>query len=159
MKHLSGLAFILAIFWVINSGHFDALLLSLGLLSILFVVFIMYRMEKVDGEFEPPIIFSLHLPFYLLWLLFEIIKSNIDVIKRVWAGPASISPTVIKVRASQKTNLCKVMYANSITMTPGTITLDIDGDMFEVHALTQEGADGVLSGEMDRRVSALEGRG
>jgi multicomponent Na+:H+ antiporter subunit E len=113
-------------------------------------------MERVDGESEPSIVMSVYLPYYLFWLVIEIVKSNIDVVMRVWKGEEAISPTVFKVKASQKSDVCRVLYANSITMTPGTITLDIDGDTFEVHALSGDGKAGVMTGEMDRQVSKLE---
>jgi multicomponent Na+:H+ antiporter subunit E len=156
LKQLLSLTVILAVFWLVNSGHYTPMLLGLGAFSIGLILFISKRMEHVDGKFEPSIVMSIHLPFYLFWLLVEIIKSNLDVVARVWKGEAAISPTVFKVKASQKSDVCRVLYANSITMTPGTITLDIDGDTFEVHALSEEGKEGVLTGEMDKRVSKLE---
>ncbi len=157
MKRISGLVLILSVFWLINSGHFEPLLLSFGLVSITVVVLIVKRMEVVDGEYQSPVLLSVRLPSYLLWLLWEIVKSNIDVVRCIWQRTPAISPTLFKVTAGQKTDLCKVLYANSITMTPGTITLDIQDNVFEVHALTRAGAEGVQQGEMDRRVSHLEG--
>ena len=81
---------------------------------------------------------------------------NIDVAKRVWLGKSSISPTIFTVRATQKTDVAKVLYANSITMTPGTVTLSVREDVLEVHALTKAAAEELKKGEMDRRVTALE---
>lgn len=156
MKRILGFALILAVFWIINSGYFEALLLSLGVLSVITVILITRRMQSVDGEYEPPVILSFRLPFYLLWLGKEIIKSNIDVVRRIWQRSPDIHPSVFKVTASQKTDVCKVLYANSITMTPGTITLDIQGNVFEVHALSRGAAEDLKGGEMDRRVRALE---
>lgn len=156
MKRIAGVAIILAVFWMINSGYFEALLLGLGLVSVITVVLITLRMQTVDGEYEPPMLLSFHLPRYLLWLIWEIVKSNIDVVRRIWQRSPDISPTVFKVTASQKTDACKVLYANSITMTPGTITLDVQGNVFEVHALTRAMAEDLQRGEMDRRVRALE---
>ena len=70
----------------------------------------------------------------------------------------AIRPRLVRVKGSQKTELGQVIYANSITLTPGTITLDVRDGEFLVHALTEEAAAGVESGNMDRRVTALEGR-
>ena len=156
VKRILGLVLILAVFWIINSGHFEALFLDLGLLSIIIVALFTLRMMSVDGEYEQPLLLSLRLPIYLVWLAKEIVKANIDVIRRIWQRTPDISPTVFEVRASQKTDACKVLYANSITMTPGTITLDIRDDVFEVHALTRGMADDLKQGEMDRRVRRLE---
>lgn len=67
-----------------------------------------------------------------------------------------ISPTVVKVRASQATEVGRVIYANSITLTPGTISLELADDTIIVHALTREGAESLKGGDMDRRVTRLE---
>ncbi|MEX2352776.1 MAG: Na+/H+ antiporter subunit E, partial [Gammaproteobacteria bacterium] len=146
MKRISGLVFILSVFWLINSGYFLALLLGLGVASVIGVVLIVKRMETVDGEYEPPVLLSFRLPGYLFWLLMEIIKSNIDVVRRIWQRSPDISPTVFTVKAGQKSDVYKVFYANSITMTPGTVTLDVRDDEFEVHALTRQNAEAVQEG-------------
>jgi multicomponent Na+:H+ antiporter subunit E len=158
VKRITGLALILSVFWMVNSGYFKLLLLSLGIVSVVGVILINRRMESVDGEYESPIILSLRLPLYLSWLTGEVIKSNIDVVKRIWQKEPDISPTVFRVTADQRTDVFRVLYANSITMTPGTVTMGIDGNVFEVHALTHEAADGVREGSMNRQVTQLEGR-
>ncbi|MEX2525945.1 MAG: Na+/H+ antiporter subunit E [Gammaproteobacteria bacterium] len=156
MKHITGLALVLVIFWLINSGHFDSLLLGLGLVSVVLVMWINQRMTKINDEYQPPVLLSLRLPSYLLWLAWEIVKSNMHVVRRIWQRSPDISPTVFTVRVSQQTDVCKVLYANSIIMTPGTVTLEVEGDEFQVHALTRATAESLQSGEMDARVSRLE---
>ena len=94
---------------------------------------------------------------YLPWLTVEIIKSNIDVAKRVWHPDLPISPTIITVKASQKTALGLVLHANSITLTPGTLSIDVEDGEIEVHSLTKELVAAFDDGEMDRRVTKLEG--
>lgn len=150
------LVFLLSVFWLVNSGHFDVLLISFGLFSIGLVVWINNRMSRFSEEYQPPVIRSFRLPFYILWLLKEIVKSNIEVIRLIYQRRPAIEPSVFKVRVSQKSDLFKVLYANSITMTPGTITIEIEDDEFTVHALTRSFREGVESGEMDRRVRSLE---
>ncbi len=147
---------ILACFWMINSGYLKPLLLGAGVLSIITVLVLTSFMNRKDGESFPIVLLSRRLPGYLGWLVWQIVLANIDVVKRVWLGPTSISPVVFTTRASQSSEAAKVLYANSITMTPGTVTLFVRDDVFEVHALTKEGAAEVQKGEMDRRVSALE---
>ena len=78
--------------------------------------------------------------------------ANIDVIKRILTPGKSISPTLITIPASKKTDLSKVIYANSITLTPGTVTLDLTGDEIKVHALSKEGAEDLESGRMAKVV-------
>lgn len=150
------LVFLLSVFWLVNSGHFDILLISFGLFSIGLVIWINNRMSRSSDEYQPPVIMSFRLPFYILWLLKEIVKSNIEVVRLIYQRRPAIEPSVFKVRVSQKTDLFKVLYANSITMTPGTITIEIEDDEFTVHALTRSSREGVESGEMDRRVRSLE---
>lgn len=156
MKHLWWLALLLVVFWLINSGHFDALLLSLGAASVALVVYLNHRMDRVNNEFQPPILLSPRLPIYLLWLAKAIIQSNIEVVRCIWQPSPAISPSVFTVKASQRSEACRVLYANSIIMTPGTVTLEVDGDELTVHALTRHSAEELRSGEMDRRIRLLE---
>jgi multicomponent Na+:H+ antiporter subunit E len=156
IKSIFGFTLVLSAFWLINSGCFDPLLLGFGVLSIIIVDALIFGMKHKDGESFPLIIPAWNLPFYLLWMIGQIFTANIDVAKRVWLGQSSIDPVVFAVKTTQKTALARVLYANSITITPGTITLLVDDDVLEVHALTREAAEGLLVGEMDRRVTALE---
>ena len=156
MKNLVWLALLLAVFWIINSGHFDLLLLSFGVLSVGLVIAITQLMTRAGDDYHPTVILSLGLPRYMAWLLKEIVKSNLEVIRCIWQPTPDIEPRVIKIKASQQTDLFKVLYANSITMTPGTVTLEVEGDEFTVHALTRSSREGLESGEMDRRVRSLE---
>lgn len=142
--------------WLLLSGHYTPLLLGFGVASCALVVLISARMDVVDREGHP-----IHLGpralTYWPWLLVEIVKANIDVAKRIVDPKLPISPTMLRVKASQKTEVGRVIYANSITLTPGTVSVELEGDMIEVHSLTVEGAEALLEGEMDRRVTAMEG--
>ena len=90
-------------------------------------------------------------------LLWAIVKANIDVAWRILRPTMPISPRLIEVSAGQSSDLGRVIYANSITLTPGTVSVEMDGGKILVHALTKEAADDVESGDMDRRVTKLEG--
>ncbi len=154
--HAVGLALALAGVWLLLSGHYQALILGFGVASVLFCVFIAMRMDVADHEGVP-----LHVGWraltYLPWLGVEIVKANIDVAKRVVQPVPDISPELFETPASQKTDLGQVIYANSITLTPGTVSVDLDPGVIRVHALSREGADGVRDGEMDRRALGVEG--
>ena len=89
-----------------------------------------------------------------IWLIKEILKSNIQTAKVIFMK--SEEPELFSVKATQKTNEGKVTYANSITLTPGTVTTQIKNDIFEVHALTKDFGDDVRSSEMDKMVTWLE---
>ena len=95
---------------------------------------------------------------YIPWIAWEIVKSNIDVARRIWQPEMPISPTIVTVKATQETALGLVIHANSITMTPGTLSIDVEPGEIEVHALSAESVADLHAGEMDRRVSRLEGR-
>ena len=157
MKHAIALGVTLSATWLAWSGHFTGLLLLLGALSVLLVLYLALRMRLVDRE-GVPLELALRLALYIPWLLWEIVKANLDVTRRILSPRLPISPRVISVYSSQRRELARVIYANSITLTPGTVSIDVRGPVFTVHALTKEAAEGVISGEMDRRCSALEGR-
>ena len=144
--------------WLLLSGYFDnTLLLTLGVVSCVLVVWIARRMRLFDAD-DPGLLFNLRALLYLPWLLWEIVKSNIDVTRRILARDLPVSPLIFRVKTSQHSDLGKVLYANSITLTPGTVSISVNNDEIEVHALTQEAAKGLEGGEMDRRVSWVEGR-
>lgn len=141
--------------WFLLSGNFVALLLALGVVSSVFVVAIALRMNIVDRETHPIHLHST-IVFYWIWLTWQIIKANIDVARRVLDPRLPISPKLLRVKATQKTDLGRVSYANSITLTPGTVTVSVEGDSVLVHALTCEAAEALAKGEMDRRVTKIE---
>lgn len=155
MRHTISLSLALAAFWLLNSGHYTPLILSLAVISIAVVLYIVHRMDVVDHESQP-LHLTLKLPGYFLWLTKKIILANISVVKHIWLGNETISPTVTIMKASQKTDIGKVIYANSITLTPGTVAVNLVGDQIMVHALLRENIEDLQTGEMDRRVSRLE---
>jgi len=103
-----------------------------------------------------PVLLKPSVLFYWFWLGREIIKSNIDVAGRILSPRLPISPNIFTVRAGQKTDLGRVTYANSITLIPGTVAMDVDEDVITVHALTEDAAADLKRGEMNRRVCNVE---
>ena len=140
-------------FWLLMSGYYTPLILSLGVISCLLCVYLTIKGKFLDNE-TLPIYFFPRLIQYTLWLIKEILKSNIQTAKVIIMK--SEEPELFSVKASQKTNEGKVTYANSITLTPGTVTTQIKDNVFEVHALTKEFGDDVRGSEMDRMVTWLE---
>ncbi|MBL8201830.1 MAG: Na+/H+ antiporter subunit E [Chromatiales bacterium] len=143
-------------FWLLLSGHFEAFLLSAGAASALAVAWLSHRMDLIDREGHP-----VHLGpralLYWPWLLAEIVRSAWDVSRIIVHPRLPISPTLVRFRPSQRTDLGRVILANSITLTPGTITIEASAEEFLVHALTEAGADALATGDMDRRVTGFEG--
>ena len=143
-------ASLIFLFWFMLSGHTEVLLIVLGILSSGLSIFLSRRMNIIDHE-SYPFHLSLRLSRYYFFLGKEIIVANIDVLKRI-LKPSSISPQVITLPAPQKTDLSKVIYANSITLTPGTVTLELSGDEIKVHSLSKEAAADLQTGNMARAV-------
>lgn len=145
--------------WLLNSGHYTPLMVGFGVGSCLLVVFLSLRMGIVDDEGIPVHLIPRGL-LYAPWLVKEIFKSNIDVARRVVSpGTLKISPRIIEAGTTQHSDLGRVIYANSITLTPGTVSIRVHGPYITVHAIADDVAEGLLEGEMDRRVTKLEGKG
>ena len=145
-------------FWLLLSGFFEPFLMTAGAVSALCIVALAHRMDVIDHEGHP-IHLGIRAFSYWPWLLVEIAKSAWDVTRIILNPRLPVSPTLVRVKTSQKTTVGVVTYANSITLTPGTISVDVGRGEILVHALTREGAAGLQSGEMDRRVTRFEGSG
>ena len=157
MKHAIALFALLLAVWLLNSGHYTVLITSFGIASCLLVVWLSHRMGIVDEE-GVPIHLLTRLPMYLPWIAKEVFKSNLDTARRILnLGSPDVSPRLFEAPTTQRTDLGRVLYANSITLTPGTVSIRVHGASITVHAIADEVADDLLGGEMDRRVTRLEG--
>ncbi len=157
MSRAISIALVLYGLWLLLSGHYVPLLLSLGVVSVVLVVMIAIRMNVADPEGHPIHLGAKATLWYWPWLVWEIIKANITVTRHILNPRLPISPTLVRVKATQKSALGKVVYANSITLTPGTVSIDVDGPTISVHTLTREAAEDLKRGEMDRRVTHFVG--
>lgn len=159
MRSAVALFFILLAVWLLLSGHYTPVLIGLGVFSSAFVVWLAWRMRIVDPEGVPVQLLP-RVPFYAPWLAKEVFLANIDVAKRTLTpGRPNVSPELFDVETSQRSDLGRVLYANSITLTPGTVSIRVYGHKITVHAIAEEVADGLRAGEMDRRVTRFEGLG
>ena len=157
MLYLVFLSSGLAIFWLLMSGFWDnTLLLSFGVVSIILCVMIAWKIEK-KYPFHKAISLLPGLPLFWVWLFKEVVVANIDVLKRIWLpSKYPLSPTIRTLPMSQKTRLGKTTYANAITLTPGTISMDVKGNEVTVYGLLEDAIDDLEKGDMDKRVSQLE---
>lgn len=156
VKNWLTLSAFLSAAWLAWSGYFDQpFLLLLGLMSVVATVSLASRMRIIDDE-GTPLKFGLRPIPYAFWLVKEIVLANIDVARRILDPELPIRPKMVCVKANQKTELGRVIHANSITLTPGTVSVDIQNDQIWVHSLTLEGADADSTGDMDRRICVLE---
>jgi multicomponent Na+:H+ antiporter subunit E len=155
MRIISLAGFLLA-FWLALSGHYTPMLVAAGVVSAILCALAGVRMRVVDAEGHPVHLFVGALT-YIPWLLLEIAKSAWAVTKVILHPRLPISPTMTVVKASQRTPLGVNIYGNSITLTPGTITVGVNGNELTVHALVKDGALDLEAGGMDRRVTQFEG--
>jgi multicomponent Na+:H+ antiporter subunit E len=153
---LISLALALFLFWLALSGHYTPMLVSAGAASAILCALAALRMGIADREGHPVHLLGRFVT-YFPWLLREIAKSAWAVTKIILDPALPVSPTMTRVQASQKTSLGVVTYANSITLTPGTITTGVKGHVLTVHALVREGALDLEGGDMDARVTRFEG--
>jgi multicomponent Na+:H+ antiporter subunit E len=145
--------------WLLMSGVYDPLIIGLGAASSILAAFVGKRMNAIDGQ---PL--EIHISFprlfaYFAWLFVEIAKSNWMVAKLILAPRIRLRQNIFEVPYSQKTDLGQTIFANSITLTPGTITVEVEEGYFLVHALAFSEDDHAALAEMDRRVTATESGG
>ena len=146
----------LFIFWLVLSGHYTPFLIGCGVVISLMIALFSRRLHIVDEEGHP-----IHLLLsafrYWPWLVMQIIMSACKVARILISPTLQITPTLTRVRMSQKTAVGRVTYANSITLTPGTVSIALEGEYILVHAITRENALDVESGEMDKMCTRFEG--
>ena len=152
-----GTAIVLTALWLLMSGLYKPMILGFGAASVVLVLIVMHRMDTVDGDQYKVRLKPLAFLGYLLWLLVEIAKANWAVTKIVLSPKMPIRQHLFDVPYSQNTDLGQVIFANSITLTPGTISVETEQGHFLVHALDYSDADMDALADMDARVSATEG--
>lgn len=158
MKYLLQLSLFifLFLFWIILSGKGDIWLIASGAVISIAIVIIATYINLLDEEGHPIRILPRSF-IYWLWLLKEIILSAIYLSKIIISPKLSISPQYVKIKSNQKSSLGFSIFANSITLTPGTITVIAKNSTKEidVHAITQETGKNLQTGKMDTMVSWL----
>ncbi|HDZ89241.1 MAG: Na+/H+ antiporter subunit E [Deltaproteobacteria bacterium] len=150
-----GTAIILFIFWSLLSGHFDLFHLVLGAVCSLAVSYLFHDLLFVNVRIGNLRTMAWRFLIYIPWLLGQILIANMHVAALVLRPKMPISPRIIRFKTKLETDISKVTLANSITLTPGTITIDIRGDEFYVHALSHMVADDLYGGEMEDRVAHI----
>ena len=145
---------LVAVVWLLLSGHYTALILSFGAVSVLIVIWFMWRMERVDEKLDvlpmrPRVL------YYLLWLMWQVVLSNIDLVRRIWDPTLPIRPTWQRLDIKVTSPLAKTLYANSITLTPGTLTTNVREDHFMVHSLSPDGIEDLRKGGMEEQIQRL----
>ena len=147
----------LSVLWLAMSGLFKPQLLILGALSVALVVWLSKYMRVLQHRGEPIYFRFFHILSYWAWLIKQIFLSNVEVTRRVLSRNMDISPTLRRVTATPDTEIGRVIYANSITLTPGTtaINFTVDGDIV-VHALHKDSLHELEDGEMAAHIRDIE---
>lgn len=149
-------ALVLVIFWLLLSGFLEPLLLSFGAVSVIIVLYVVKRMDDIDKERQKTGI-SFKLISYLPWLFVEIANSSIQVTKLIWGSSEKISPVLEKISVQDVSEKSRVLYANSITLTPGTLSVDlVDGEV-TVHALQKSSIEELKEGIMQKKITDIWG--
>ena len=146
--------FVMAVFWLVFSGKLDLFHLTLGLICCALTAFVSHDLLITNTKWEKRLTKCLRFALYVPWLIYQIILANFHVAYLV-LNPKRIHPHVIRFKTKLKNDMSIVTLANSITLTPGTITMDIEGDELVVHALSKKVADDLLGGEMEERVARI----
>jgi multicomponent Na+:H+ antiporter subunit E len=150
----AALAAVLAAAWLLWSGLYKPLMLALGAFSCALVIYVSLRMHLFEYSFFT-LKFGWRLLGYWAWLAKEVVKSSLQVSRAVLSPGLTISPTLAEVDAAGRHPVDIATLGNCITLTPGTLTIQIRDGRLMVHALTRDGAEDILKGEMNRRVAAL----
>lgn len=154
IKHTIGMGLALAALWLLLSNHFEPLMLGFGAVSVLLTLVIALRMGVI-GQVVYPLRLALLLPRFWFLLSIEIARANVDVALRI-LGIRPISPTVVTIDGVHKTDLSRVMYANAITLTPGTASIEVNRETIVVHALSRDGAEQLKRGYLASIVPEIE---
>ncbi len=155
IRRILGLAPFLAVFWLVLSEHYEPLLLILGALSVLLVCWLTWR-AALDQQHAVTPAFALRLPRLVLWLGWKVLLSAFAVVCKVWSPRLVLRPVVASIPTQEIPEVSRVAYANAITLTPGTLSLDVGDDHIEVHSLEMTGIDELREGAMLSRVRRME---
>lgn len=154
-------AVVLALLWLAFSGKLDVQHLTFGAISVVLILWssrtLVVSLSTPDENQALTRIQLFQALLYPFWLAWQILAANLLVARMILSPSMPINPAVLRFRAPVRGKLGKVILGNSITLTPGTFTLDIQDDVFLVHAISPGTAGGVINGSMQRRVAALFG--
>jgi multicomponent Na+:H+ antiporter subunit E len=154
-QNFVGTSVILFAFWLLLSGKFDAFHLTLGAICSLLVAYLFHDLLFANVRLGDMRIIAARFLAYFPWLIEQIVLSNIHVACLVLRGKMPVDPQIVTFKTKLETDISYVTLANSITLTPGTITMDIKDGVFYVHALSQKVADDLNAGEMEDKVAHI----
>ncbi|HSR04478.1 MAG TPA: Na+/H+ antiporter subunit E [Proteiniclasticum sp.] len=149
--------FLLLFFWSIIDGKITVESILLGSSASILIIYLNKDILFTSSDGGPVTLrFLWHFTTLIAILIVEIVKSNINVAKIVLNPKMPIEPSFVRVPVRFKKDFNKVLYGNVVTLTPGTLTVDIVDDEYIIHALTKEAAEGLLGSELENHVLRLE---
>ncbi|MEA3282415.1 MAG: Na+/H+ antiporter subunit E [Euryarchaeota archaeon] len=154
IKHFIATYIIVFAFWLLLSAHSDPFHVGAGIVCSLIVAYASHDL-LFAGAGNHTLTKIVRFITYLPWLIYQIVLANIDVAKRALSPNMPIDPQVVTFKTMLQSDVARTALANSITLTPGTVTIDIVDDVFYVHAIAQEPADDLLEGAMERRIAHI----
>lgn len=156
-RFLHSLSLFLTLFacWLIFSGKLESFFIISGLFSCALTVYIAHRMDVADHEGHPMHIISRRPFLYWLWLGGQVFISAWEVTRTVWCPRLKITPTLAWIPDGQDSDLGRATYANSITLTPGTVCINVENGRMEIHALQADSVEHLLEGDMQKRVRRM----
>lgn len=150
-------AAIMFIFWMLLSGEFSLVLILSGVISSLLVSYLSHDLLIGNEDIKLSVLRVYRFARYLPWLMWQIVLSNFDLAYRTLHPKMPIDPGIITFKNEFKTEMGMVTLANSITLTPGTVTIEVNKNEFIIHAIAKEPAESLMAGEMLQRVKKIEG--
>jgi multicomponent Na+:H+ antiporter subunit E len=154
--HIVKWALLLSTFWILLSGYIQPLLLGFGAVSVIIVLFVLKRMDDIDQE-KQEIGTGLSLIRYIPWLIGQIFSSSLQVTKLIWGSPDKVSPSLAKISADNIPPARRALYANSITLTPGTLSVDLEDGEITVHALQESSIEELKQEVMEKKITGIWG--
>jgi multicomponent Na+:H+ antiporter subunit E len=155
--HMTKWTILLSTFWLLLSGYIQPLLLGFGAVSVIVVLFVLKRMDDVDQE-KQELGTGLRLIRYLPWLTWQIITSSLQVTKLIWGSTDKLSPSLATIKVDNVPPKRRALYANSITLTPGTLSVDLVGDEITVHALQKSSIEELEQKVMENKITQIWGK-
>lgn len=161
--HLAGMIIVLFAFWMVMSGRTETKFIVYGVLTAAVVSWITYPLLLVPNKDNSKryFVFGVSVPKfigYFFWLMWQLVLANVDVLLATTSQEMAIDPKIVRFYFRADNPMATVVLANSITLTPGTVTVNVTDDgLYEIHALTPGAASGVLDGSMQKKVAELYG--
>jgi multicomponent Na+:H+ antiporter subunit E len=142
-------------FWLLLSGHYDLFHISIGVLCCGLVSYISHDLLFANPRAGDMRVIVKRFIVYIPWLVYQIALSNLHVVRLALGPRRLIDPKIIQFKTKLESDISMVTLANSITLTPGTITVDVKDGVYYVHAVSKKVAEDLMTGEMEDKIAHI----